>query len=367
MLTINEIFRSYSPEYIARFGDRMPAQHLAVIKAITGCRTKDCGTVVYACQGCGQLHYAFCSCGNRHCPTCQYQKSQLWLEKQFERQLPGHHFMLTFTLPQELRGYIRSHQRKGYGAMFAASSATIKAFAADDRWTGGDLPGFFGVLHTWGRQLPYHPHIHYIVPGGALSTKDGQWHPTQKAYFAPVTALSKVYKAKFIDEMKKNGLYDGIDPTVWQKSFIVNSQAVDSSRHSVRYLAPYVFKVAISNHRIVKVENDHVFFRYKKSKSNRRRTMSLDAMEFIHRFLQHVLPSGFMKIRYYGFMSPGSSVKLSNVGAAIEKACKIVAEMIPISKTETKALAPCCPDCSAPLIFKCFIAPMRRQCVIGYG
>lgn len=249
--------------------------------------------------------------------------------------------------------------------MFAASSQTIKAFAQDDRWAGGDLPGFFGVLHTWGRQLPYHPHIHYIVPGGALSKKDGKWHPTQKACFAPVKALSKVYKAKLIDEIKKAGLYDAIDPKVWEKPFIVNSQAVDSSRHSVKYLAPYVFKVAISNHRIIKVENHRVFFRYKKSKSNRWRTISLAAMEFMHRFLQHVLPGGFMKIRYYGFMSPGSPVNVRDVGASIEQAYKIASEKIPISKTEDKASAPCCPDCRGILIFKCFIPPRRSECMIG--
>jgi hypothetical protein len=264
MTTINEIFRMYSPQYIDRFSDRMPKPHFKVIKAINHCRTSDCGTAVYACQGCGQIHALFCSCGNRHCPSCQYQKGRIWLQKHLDRQLPGHHFMFTFTVPQELRDFIRSHQKIGYAAMFAASSKTLKAFAEDDKWAGGDLPGFFGVLHTWGRQLPYHPHIHYIMPGGALSRKDGKWHPTQKAYFAPVHALSKVYKAKFADEMKNAGLYETIDPAVWQKPFIVNSQAVASSQHSLSYLAPYVFKVAISNQRIIKVENDRVFFRYKK-------------------------------------------------------------------------------------------------------
>ena len=367
MPTINDIFKTYSCQYIERFGDRMPRQHLAVLEAIKDCRTPHCGTIVYTCQGCGQMHCTSCSCGNRHCPSCQYQKSQLWLEKQFERQLPGHHFLLTFTLPQELRGEIRRHQRKGYAAMFSASSATIKTFAQDDRWAGGDLPGFFGVLHTWGRQMPYHPHIHYVVPGGALSTNDGKWHPTQNAYFAPVTALSKVYKAKFIDEMKKAGLYNAIDPGIWRKPFIVHSKAVDHSRPAIKYLAPYVFKVAISNHRIVKVENDRVFFRYKKHNSNRWRTMSLTAMEFIHRFLQHVLPSGFMKIRYYGFMSPGSSVDINDIVALIEQACRIVAEKIPISKNKVKTLAPCCPDCKGRLIFKCFVPAMKRECMIGSG
>jgi hypothetical protein len=367
MQTINDIFKTYSAEYIERYVDRMPKQHLKVIKAINHCRTPDCGTVVYTCRNCGRMHTTFCSCGNRHCPSCQYQKSQHWLEKQFKRQLPGHHFMITFTLPQELRDFIRSHQRKGYDAMFAASAGTLKTFAQDDRWAGGDLPGFFGVLHTWGRQLPYHPHIHYVVPGGALSTKDGKWHPTQKAYFAPVKALSNVYKAKFIAEIKKAGLYDEIDPMVWQKPFIVHSRTADSSRPGIKYLEPYVFKVAISNHRIVKVENDRVFFRYKKTKSNRWRTMSLAVMEFMHRFLQHVLPSGFMKVRYYGFLSPGSSVDINDLSALIEKTCKIIAEKISIAKNKAKALTPCCPDCKGRLVFKCFVPPMRPEYMFGYG
>jgi hypothetical protein len=251
--------------------------------------------------------------------------------------------------------------------MFAASSDTLKTFAQDEKWAGGDLPGFFGVLHTWGRQLPYHPHIHYVVPGGALSTKDGKWHPTQKAYFAPVEALSKVYKAKFIAEIKKAGLYDEIDPMAWQKPFIVHSRTANSSRPGIKYPAPYVFKVAISNHRIVKVENDRVFFRYKKTKSNRWRTMSLAVMEFMHRFLQHVLPSGFMKVRYYGFLSPGSSVEINDIIPLIEEACKIIAQNISISKTKTKTSIPCCPDCKGRLIFKCFVPPMPPEYRIAPG
>lgn len=318
MTTIKELFQTYGPEYLARFESDMPRDHIKVIHAVTNCRTSGYGIAVYGCEVCGEPHMTYRSCGNRHCPGCQHQKTQLWLHKQMQRQVPGHHFMLTFTVPAHLRRFIRSQQRIGYAAMFEASSATIKTLAEDPRHIGGDLPGFFGVLHTWGRQLQYHPHIHYVVPGGALSKSDGNWHPSRLDFFLPVKAMSKIFRAKFKDIMRKSGLYDQIPSEVWNKGFNVNCQAVGSAYHSIKYLAPYVFKVAISNHRIVKVEARRVFFKYKKGRSRRWRTMSLEVMEFIRRFLQHVLPTGFMKIRYYGFLNPNCRVKLERIKTLIQ-------------------------------------------------
>jgi len=281
MTTINEIFQEYAPEYIGRFGQSMPSEHRKVIDAIIHCRTQDCGTMIYQCEDCGQNHIVFRSCGNRHCPNCQHRKTHQWLTKQVHRQLPGHHFMITFTVPKQIRRFIRSHQRLGYAAMFKASSETMKKLALDEKFIGGDLPGFLGVLHTWGRQLAYHPHIHYVVPGGALSKKDGWWHPSRLDFFLPVKAMSKIFKAKFRDEMSKSNLDANIPEEVWDQDWVVNCQAVGAGAHSVKYLAPYVFKVAISNSRIIKVENHKVFFKYKKPKSNRWRTMSLDVMELV--------------------------------------------------------------------------------------
>ncbi len=222
-------------------------------------------------------------------------------------QSPGHHFLITFTTPQQLHPFIRSNQSIAYNALFTASSQAMKTLALDKNHIGGDLPGFFGILHTWGRQLHYHPHIHYIVPGGAISTQDQSWHPSHAHFFLPVKALSKILKAKFRLEMKKAALLDKINPEVWNIDWNVNSQAIGAGAPSIKYLAPYVFKVAITNNRILKVEN-HTFFRYKKLHSSRRRTMGLDVMEFIRHFLQHVLPTGFMKISYYGFLNPTSSI-----------------------------------------------------------
>ncbi|MBF0200285.1 MAG: transposase zinc-binding domain-containing protein [Desulfamplus sp.] len=200
--TANEIFKSFGPEYLERFGDSMPHEHRKVIDAIVKCRTPESGLVIYECTECGEQHISFRSCGNRHCPACQNHKTRQWLEKQMNRQLSGHHFMITFTFPEEMRHVIRSHQQVSYAAMFKASSETMKMLSADPRHIGGDIPGFFGVLHTWGRQLQYHPHIHYIAPGGAIKSEDGTWQPSKASFYLPVMAMSKIFRAKFRDEMK---------------------------------------------------------------------------------------------------------------------------------------------------------------------
>ena len=320
MTTIKQIFENFAPEYVHCFADAMPRVHHKVIEAIVNCRTETYGISVYECEACAQLHRIFRSCGNRHCPTCQNHKSRQWLQRQLINQLPGHHFMITFTVPGQLRRFIRSHQKICYAALFKASSDALKLLAADPKHIGGDLPGFYGILHTWGRQMHYHPHIHYIVPGGALSKSDDRWYCSRIDFYVPVKALSKIFAATFRNEMKKNAMIDDIPDQVWQIAWNVNIQAVGSSENSVRYLAPYVFKVAISNSRIVKVENRQVTFRYKKSKSCRWRTTTVDVLEFMRRFLQHVLPTGFMKVRYYGFMNPNASVTLDDIKVLIELA-----------------------------------------------
>ena len=318
MTSISEIFQTFGPQYLGCFADTMPQDHRKTIDAIMECRTQQAGITYYECIECGHSHLVYRSCGNRHCPTCQQHKSRQWLEAQMSRQLPGHHFMITFTVPALVRRFIRSHQRIAYAALFKASSAAIKKLAPDNRYIGGDLPGFYGVLHTWGRTLEYHPHIHYVVAGGALSTKDASWHPSRIDFYLPIKALSKIFRAKFRDEMEAAGLLDQIPSELWEAGWNVNCQAVGESSASIKYLAPYVFKVAISNSRIIKVENGAVTFRYKKPKSERWRAMTLNAMEFIRRFLQHVLPTGFMKVRYFGFMNPNSKVGLQTISGLIE-------------------------------------------------
>lgn len=346
MDTIQEIVTDFAPEYLNRFGSRIPANHIKVIKAIISCRTRDRGWTVYSCKKCGKTHRVFRSCQNH--------KTREWLNSQCERQMPGHHFMVTFTIPDTLRSVARSNQKIVYGAMFKASSGAIKKLTPDDKYMGGDLPGFFGVLHTWGRLLQYHPHIHYIVPGGAFSREDGLWYSSGRDYYLPEKALAKIFKAKLLNLLKKEDLLNQISYDARKIDWNVDCQAIGTGIESIKYLAPYVFKVAISNSRIVKVENRIVTFRYKKVKSNRWRTCHLDVMEFIRRFLQHVLPTGFMKVRYYGFLHPCCSISLEIIKISIEAASGTNAPIVQVTITR---YIPSCPDCGGELVYVCSVLP----------
>lgn len=264
---------------------------------------------------------------------------------------------MTFTVPEQLRPFMRKNQRVAYSALFKTSSDSIKKLALDQHYIGADLPGFFGVLHTWGRTLQYHPHIHYVVPGGALSSSDGRWHPSATDFYLPVQALAKIFRAKFRDEMIDAGLFDQIPSQVWHIDWNVNSQAVPSSEACLKYLAPYVFKVAISNSRIMKVEDRTVLICYKKPHSNRLRTLPLEVMEFIRRFLQHVLPTGFMKVRYYGFMNPNCKVTRDHIRNIIER---INGFDIDLPKAAPKPRLPItCPSCGGPLKLRSLTLPSR--------
>jgi hypothetical protein len=357
MTSIREIFSTFGPEYLQRYATTMPRGHRQVIDAMIACRTEACGIAFYQCEGCAEPQQFFVSCGNRHCPTCQYNKSQQWLQTQIQRQLPGHHFLITFTVPEQLRSFIRQHQRLGYSALFKSSSAAIKKLATDPKHIGADLPGFFGVLHTWGRTLQYHPHIHYIVSGGAMRSLDGSWHPSRIDFFLPVKALSIIFRAKFRDLTKQAKLLDQIPNDVWQIAWNVNCQAVSSSDACLKYLAPYVFKVAISNSRIRGVHDRTVLIRYRKPHSQRPRTLALDVMEFIRRFLQHVLPTGFMKIRYYGFMNPNCSVPLERIRGLIELSYGFALDL-PVPEVEPPPRS-ACPTCGGLLKLRSLLPPFK--------
>lgn len=350
MPTVADVLRRYGGEYLEQFGPQMPAEHRQVLWALRSCRTGELGTVHYACVSCGHTHVMGRSCGNRHCPTCQQDKTKNWLDKQTARLLPCPYFLLTFTLPASLRAFARRHQRVVYAALFEASSRALKLLAADPKYVGTNAPGFFGVLHTWGRTLEYHPHVHYVVPGGGLNDDGSLWLPSRADFFVPVKALSKIFRAKFRDCLQRAGLLSQIDPQVWRKDWVVHSQAVGDGRASLTYLAPYVFRVAISDRRIVSCDGGRVTFSYRQSGSRRWRKMTLEAMEFIRRFLQHVLPRGFQKVRHYGFLSSHSSPSVETVRwlVALHNG-EIFALLAHSAKATPPQRVPRCPACGGPL------------------
>jgi hypothetical protein len=356
MPTVADVLRRYGPAYLERFGTAMPAEHKKVLAAITACRTGQLGTVIYQCANCGNRHAFGRSCGNRHCPTCQKDKAKAWLENQIDRLLPCPYFLITFTVPAGLRGFVRRHQRTAYAAMFEASSAAIKTLATDPKYVGTPRCGFFGVLHTWGRTLEYHPHVHYVVPGGGVSHDGSQWLASRADFFVPVKALSILFRAKFRDALDRAGLLAEVDPVVWRRDWVVHSQAVGDGQASLKYLAPYVFRVAISDRRVVACEQGKVTFSYRRSGSNRWRTMTVDTFEFIRRFLQHVLPSGFPKVRHYGFLSPNSRQSIEGVRWLVTLHYGLTYRLLPNPPHET-VIEPHirCATCGGPMRVLAFV------------
>jgi Putative transposase/Transposase zinc-binding domain len=306
MPSIAEVLRRYGPAYLERQGATMPPEHQKVLQAIMACRTAELGTAWYVCQSCGKTHVIASACGDRHCPSCQWGKTADWLEQETAGLLPCPYFLVTFTVPAAPRAVIRRHQRIGYAALFEASAAALKALASDPRFVGGSHCGFVGVLPTWGRTPEYHPPVHSIVPGGGWSEDGTRWLPARPNSFVPQRALAILFRAQFRAAPDRAGLLDQVDPAVWRTPWIVDSRAVGAGRTSLKYLAPYVFRVAISDQRIISCGDGRVTFSYRRVGSKRPRRMTVEAPEFIRRFLQHVLPAGFQKVRHYGFLSPTS-------------------------------------------------------------
>jgi putative transposase/transposase-like zinc-binding protein len=301
MVEIADIFRLHGPEYRSQFRDRMPPSHLRAMDDIEHCRTEALGGQLYLCDQCKEQHYSYHSCKNRHCPKCQNDQANEWLENQKCLLLPVSYFMVTFTLPEELRSSARSHQKLIYNSLFRASSEALLELASDPRFVGAKI-GAVGVLHTWTRDLFYPPHVHYIVTGGGLSA-DGRWLQSRQDFLVHVKPLSILFRAKFRDLLKQSDLFQFLDQQVWSKAWVVHSQPVGSGQAAFKYLAPYIFRVAISNRRILALEDSQVTFSYKDSATDQTRFSTISAEEFIRRFLQHVLPKGFVKVRYYGLLS----------------------------------------------------------------
>jgi hypothetical protein len=257
--------------------------------------------------------------------------------------------MLTFTVPEEMRAFVFSHPGEAYSAMFEAAAYAIKTLAKDPRHIGCDSPGFCAILHTWGRQLQYHPHLHVIIPAGGVNAGHSQWLPSGDDFFLPVKALSKIYRARFQEIIREREFDSSIPATVWNQGWNVHSQAVGSGERALKYLARYVFRVGISDERIRAVTDTHVTITWTKVGSRRPRSLRLTIFEFMRRFLQHVLPVGFMKIRYYGFMSPNSALSIADVRELVKEANDLIADVISAQLDEPKKLL--CPHCAIPLKF----------------
>ncbi|MEM8501489.1 MAG: IS91 family transposase [Pseudomonadota bacterium] len=346
MVTLAEIVSEVGDEYRSQYATQLLPSHRQALTAIEQCRTPWLGGHVYYCESCDATHYQYHSCRNRHCPQCQFQAGEQWLQRQQARLLPTHYFMLTFTLPEQLRPIARANQRLMYNLLFRCAAQATQQLAQDRRHVGGQI-GMVGVLHTWGRSLAYHPHVHFLVPGGGLDA-NSQWQATSHNFFVPVKALSKLFRAKFRYELRKTELFNAIPTSVWRCDWVVHSQPVGQGQHALKYLAPYIFRVALSNRRLVKFENHKVTFRYRQSDTGQWRSCRLDAFEFLRRFLQHVLPKGFVKVRYYGLFAPAKRAQLAHC----QQLLSITTEPNSVSNNEGDSkptYQPLCAICQQPM------------------
>ncbi|MBL4935093.1 IS91 family transposase [Clostridium sp. YIM B02515] len=318
MAEVQDIFLRYGVAYVEKH-KLSYIQHKAM-SAIQKCRTSQLGGHIDICENCGDTRISYNSCRNRHCPKCQTLAKERWIENQRANLLDIGYFHIVFTIPDTLNLMVYQNQRELYTLMFKAVAETLTELASDKKYLGAKL-GFTSVLHTWGQNLMHHPHIHCIVPGGGLSST-GKWVNSRKKFFIPVKVLSHKFRGKFLYYLKQLYLQNKLEfhgseaylsdtikfetllSFVYSKEWIVYCKPpFKGAACVVEYLGRYTHRVAISNKRIVSIENNSVTFKWHDYKDNSKcKLMTISAEEFIRRFLVHILPNGFMKIRHYGLL-----------------------------------------------------------------
>lgn len=313
---IADIFRKYGEEY--RQNHAMTGEQRKVMAAIMACRTAGLGGHQEICDHCGTIRNHYNSCRNRHCPKCQTMTKEEWLAKRREELLPCGYFHMVFTIPHVLNALILSNKKELLDLLFSAVRDTLFAFAADPQWRLEGKPGLLTILHTWSQTLIDHFHIHCLIPAGVLSMDGKRWVPSKEDFLFHVVSLAKEFKKRYLG-LIKNALPSLVLPEntenaikeAWDKDWIVYAKKPFAGPDQVlKYLGRYTHRVAIANHRIKAIDDHQVTFSYKdRSDENRNKTMKISAIEFIRRFLLHVLPHRFMKIRYFGFLANNCKAK----------------------------------------------------------
>lgn len=291
-----------------------PAQRRALI-AIERCRTPALGGHVYRCTDCDEVDFAYHSCHHRACPRCGGGRTAEWTAQQTGRLLPVPYFLVTFTVPEELRPLFAARPELLHDLLFAQAAAALQSVADRPRLLGAVL-GMIAILHTWGRQLQHHPHLHFIIPGGGLSPDGKRWVPTrQPDWLLPVKALAAAFRRGLDDALRAAApdLHAQVADAVWRKPWCVHSQHAGSGESVVRYLARYVFRTAISDERILAADEAGVTFKYVDSQTRQPGVVRLTSEEFMRRYLQHVLPPGQHRVRYFGWMHPGARARRCRV------------------------------------------------------
>lgn len=365
-LEVADILRAQGARFVDRNRAWLSYQQTCVLRAIQRCRTAALGGHLDTCSQCGHSTISFNSCRNRHCPKCQAQARQRWLRAR-ERELLGvSYFHVVFTLPHELNLLCQQNAALLYNLLFRASAATMLEVAANPEHLGAEI-GFLSILHTWGQNLLMHPHVHCLVPAGGFALDHTRWVHPRYAFFLPVKVLGSVFCGKFLDGLRfayrrKKLRFGGSASALEQPRAFANllnqlqdkewityaKPAFGDAQHVLRYLGRYTHRVAISNHRLLDFDGEHVTFRWKDyAHSNKQRKMTLAASEFLRRYVSHILPRGFVRIRQFGFLASACRTRRLTLARQLLMASPRPREPCPHAADPPAAWR--CPDCGGAM------------------
>ena len=343
MVCLAEVLRRHWPAYEQKYRARLLPSHRRAVAAILSCRTPALGGQLYRCD-CGREHYAYHSCNHRACPRCGHAGASEWLNRQRRKLLPVPYYLVTFTVPAQLRESIRSHQKSLYPLLLRESAGALQDVGRDHKDLGAEL-GILAVLQTWTRDLRYHPHVHCVVPAGGLSADRLRWvSPKREGYFLPERLLAARFRTRLKQALQQHHplLFIQIPRAAWSLGWVADVQPVGTGEPALKYLAAYVYRTAFSAERVLADDGQLVTFTYKDSKDRHMRTVRLTAERFLHRFLQHVLPPGLQRVRHFGFLSAAAKARWQRVLALLDW-------RPPPTVPPPPTPVPLCPCCEKPM------------------
>ena len=337
MIKLADILREHHAGFISAYGHRIHTVHRRALSQILACHTPDCGEIHSHCSDCQRDGVHYCSCGHRFCPSCQHLANRDWLDRQQQKLLPVDYYLITFTVPRQLRPFIWHHQKWAYKTLFDCAVATVQSFFERDKRLNGDA-GLTAVLHTHARNLDFHPHIHIIVPAGSLKKRSGLWRQKISKYLFKADNLAKVFRGKFIQAMYQAAYRL---PQNTPKEWNADCEHVGKGDKALTYLARYLYRGVINEHNILRCHEGRITFRYKNSTSGQYQTITESAVQFLWRVIQHVLPKGFRRARDYGFLNGNASRTLQRI--------QLMLKVILTPPAPRHKAAMCCPDCGTKL------------------
>jgi hypothetical protein len=343
------IAQQYQTLFTAHYATRLLPSHRHALDALTRCRTPAAGEVQVRCMDCAQVRQQALSCGHRSCPKCQNHEATQWLDRQQAKLLPVEYFMITFTLPSELRPLAWQHQHVIYTLLFDCVSSTLKDFGLTPKNLGADI-GMTAVLHTHTRRLEYHPHIHVVVPGGGIDTRRRQWKKKKGKYLFNAFALAKVFRARFLAAVSAAGLATPDKPP---HKWVVDCTHVGKGLPALQYLSRYLYRGVISENNIIENRDGQVTFRFTDSHTGATDTRTVNGEDFLWLVLQHVLPKGFRRVRDYGFLHGNARQRLSLVQLVL----RVMIERTPPRRRPSFT----CPHCQAPMTVVAVRRAARRS------